>query len=316
MVCYASNFIKVTSSVCYLVDTLLGDVLMSQNKLTTALRRFAFRWPVLFSTLVIIVSGLLTEIPFNFILESWLEPPAPELWKVIFGHFLTGLILVWMLTRLGMLEDAKFTAPGQWRAVWLVWPFLLFTILNLDSLIFGTLQVDKSRPGLIILFVFTNLAIGFAEEVMARGVGLNLLLRKWGQDRRGIYLAVIVSALLFGISHLFNLFTGHLPVLANLTQIGYSIAFGVVFAACFLRNNAIWPVIFMHAVIDFTGGLRHISIAGSDQIPAANNTLEAALLSLMISVPLLLYGLFILRKVEPDSLVCKRFCRQQELTFL
>jgi membrane protease YdiL (CAAX protease family) len=165
---------------------------------------------------------------------------------------------------------------------------------------FWNTPVDTSRPGLIILFVFTNLAIGFAEEVIARGVVLNLLLRKWGHDRQGIYLAVIVSALLFGISHLFNLFTGHLPERANLTQIGYSIAFGVAFAACFLRNNTIWPVIIMHTALDFPGGLRHISVAGSDQIPAANNTLEAALLSLMISVLLRLYGLFILRKVEPD----------------
>ena len=272
---------------------------MSQNARNNRLGNFAFGKPVIFSVLVILVSGLLTEIPFNLIFESWLDAPAPELLKVTIGHTLLGLVLVWLLVKLGMLKDARFTHPRDWRAVWLVWPFLLFTLLNLDGLISGQLEIDTSWPGLIILFIFLNLSIGFAEEVMARGVVLNLLLRKWGDSRRGVYGAVLASALLFGTAHIFNLITGHLQPLAALTQIGYSIAFGVVFAACFLRNNSIWPVIIMHAAVDFAGGLRHISLGGSDQIPAANNTIEAAITSLIISLPLLLYGLFILRKVEP-----------------
>ena len=126
----------------------------------------------------------------------------------------------WLLIKLGMLKEARFTPPREWRAVWLVWPFLVFTLLNLDSVISGHLEVDTSRPALIILFIFLNLSIGFAEEVMARGVVLNLLLRNWGASRRGIFLAVLVSALLFGSAHIFNVISGHLPPLATLTQIG------------------------------------------------------------------------------------------------
>lgn len=275
---------------------------MSQNISNQGLRRLAFDRPIIFSILVILVAGLLTEIPFNLIFESWLEAPAPELLKVTIGHTLTGLVLVGLLVKLGMLKDARFTRTREWRALWLVWPFLVFTLLNLEEVIAGRLVVDISRPGLIILFVFLNLSIGFAEEVMGRGVVLNLMLRKWGDSRRGIYGAVLISALLFGSAHIFNLFSGHLPPLTVLTQIGYSMAFGVVFAACFLRNHSIWPVIIMHAAVDFAGGLRHISVGGGDQVPVANNTLEAAVINtLIISLPLLLYGLFILRKVEPKE---------------
>jgi membrane protease YdiL (CAAX protease family) len=267
----------------------------------TQLHRFAFNHPILFSVLVFLITGLLTEIPFNLFFESWLDAPTPELLKVTLGHTLTGLVLLWILFKLGMLADAIFTHPREWKSVWLVWPFLVFTLLNLDSVISGSLEIDTSRPGLIILFVFLNLAIGFTEEVMARGLVLGLILRKWGSSQRGIYKAALVSSLLFGAGHIFNLITGHLPPLANLTQIGYSIAFGVVFAACFLRNNSIWPIIVMHAAVDFAGGLRHISVGGGDQIPVANNTVEAAISSLITSIPLLLYGLFILRKVKPAS---------------
>jgi len=171
---------------------------MSHNIFNQGLRLFAFGRSVFFSILVIAVSGLLTEIPFDITFETWLDAPAPEILKVTLAHTLTGLILVWLLVRLGMFEDAKFTHPRQWRAVWLVCPFLLFIFLNLDFVISGSLVVDTSRPELIILFIFTNLAIGFAEEVMARGVVLNLLLRKSGEGRRGVYLFVLVSPLYLG----------------------------------------------------------------------------------------------------------------------
>jgi membrane protease YdiL (CAAX protease family) len=85
-----------------------------------------------------------------------------------------------------------------------------------------------------------------------------------------------------------------------MTQIIYSVFFGVIFAACFLRNNAIWPVMLMHAAVDFGGGLRHIAVEGS-QIAVANNTPAQAIDALIITLPLFLYGLFILRKVAPDE---------------
>ena len=112
---------------------------MSHNTQNESFRQFAFGRPVLFSILVILVAGLLTEIPFNLIFEPWLEAPAPELLKVTIGHTLIGLVLVGLLVKLGMFKDARFTRPREWRAVWLVWPFLIFTLLNLEEVISGRL---------------------------------------------------------------------------------------------------------------------------------------------------------------------------------
>jgi hypothetical protein len=55
----------------------------------------------------------------------------------------------------------------------------------------------------------------------------------------------------------------------------------------------------MHAAIDFGGGLRHIAVDEGVQTAVANNTITQAVSALIISLPLLLYGLFILRKVAP-----------------
>ena len=275
---------------------------MSQNKNTgyiEGLKRFALNRPVIFSFFVILISGLLTEIPFGRIFVSWTGRPGDELVTVLIGHTLTGLLLVWLLLKLDLFKYAGFTPVRQWKAVWLVWPFVIFTLLNLDSLISGSLVIDTSRPALIIIYIFRNLAIGFCEEVMARSVVLVVMLQKWGNTRRGVYQAVLVSSVLFGVSHIFNLLAGRSPVLASLTQMTYSFVFGVAFSACFLRNNAIWPVMIMHAVVDMAGGLHHIAMGGASQAPVANSTITQVVTTLIISAPLLLYGLFVLRKVAP-----------------
>ncbi|MBN1314841.1 MAG: CPBP family intramembrane metalloprotease [Anaerolineales bacterium] len=261
-------------------------------------KRFAFGLPVLFSILAIILAGVLTEIPIDKVLKAAVSDPGPEFLKVLIGHTLTGFLLVWVIVKLGLFKDARFTSPTRWKAVWLVWPLVVLTLLNLSSLFDGSLTIDTTRPWIIVLYVAMNLAIGFCEEVMGRGLVLNVMLRKWGSTRKGIYQAVLMSGVLFGAAHIFNLISGHLPLISNLTQIGYSISFGVVFAACFLRNNSIWPVLIMHAAIDIGGGLRHLAVNENVQAAAPNNTLIGAAMNLLIiALPLLLYGLFILRKV-------------------
>jgi membrane protease YdiL (CAAX protease family) len=263
------------------------------------LKQFAFGRPMIFSILVILAAGTLTEIPLDVPLVPLVGSRAAEFWRVIVGHGVTGLLLVGLVVKLDLLKEAGFTPPSQWKALWLAWPLAVITLLNLSSLFDGSLVIDTSRPGLILLFAVLNLTIGFCEEAMGRGVVLTVMLRKWGNTRRGIYKAVFVSSALFGAAHIFNLIVGRLPLFANMTQVVYSFVFGLLFAACFLRNRTIWPMMIAHAAIDFGGGLRHISVGGGVEAAVANNTTAEALSTLIVSLPLLLYGLFILRKVAP-----------------
>ena len=240
------------------------------------IKRTAFDRPVIFCLLVLLVAGLLTEIPLDALLSPLVGDPGAEFLQVIIEHTLTGLILLWLIVKLGLLADARLTPPKQWKAVWLGWPLVIMTLLNLDSLIDGSLVIDTSRPGLFVLLVLLALSIGFCEEVMGRGLVLSVMLRTWEKTRRGIYKAVLVSSALFGASYVFNLLVGRLPPIANLTQILYSLCFGVLFAACFLRNNSIWPIIILHAAIDFAGGLRHLAVGAESHTAVANNTLASA----------------------------------------
>ena len=78
-----------------------------------------------------------------------------------------GLLLLLLLKKLGLLEAAGFTNPSKWKQVWLIWPILLYAVLNGGTSPFdGTLTIDTSKPLLIVLFTLLYFAVGFMEEIV------------------------------------------------------------------------------------------------------------------------------------------------------
>lgn len=264
------------------------------NKLKT----FATQKPVLFALLALILGVLLTEIPLRDALAPYTGLQTAHYLTIILEQGLVGCLAFWLLARFNWLDTAGFTAPKQWKALWLGWPLLLFTLINIDE----GIVIDTSNPVLIVLHLLTALSTGWVEEVLFRGVVVTTLLQKWGQTRKGIYLSVLVSSALFGVVHLTNFLVGRYPLLNNLTQITFALFFGVMFAACLLRNRTIWPMIILHAAVDWAGTLREISVGGGLRLVTPLITAENAIVSILITLPLFIYGLFILRKVEPASL--------------
>jgi hypothetical protein len=102
--------------------------------------------------------------------------------------------------------------------------------------------------------------------------------------------------------HLLNYLAGRKPLPNTVTQIIFAIFFGVIFAACLLRNRTLWPMILLHAAVDWAGTLHEIAVGGGLRTDVPPISLENAAVSILITLPLFLYGLFILRKVEPVSL--------------
>ncbi|WP_104089932.1 CPBP family intramembrane glutamic endopeptidase [Arthrobacter sp. GMC3] len=153
-----------------------------------------------------------------------------------------GLILVAFAASVGWLKDLFGQQPirgGRWMWIAVV-VVLLFNLLR-----FASLDYAKAGFTVVALWIVIGLMIGFAEEVLTRGLVVNIM-RKAGH--REIVVA-LVSAGIFALLHSVNLLSGQ-ALLPTLIQLGYTFAFGILmYLALRVTGNLIWPVL-LHASTD------------------------------------------------------------------
>ena len=258
------------------------------------LKEFALKKPVLFSVLIMILSIGVTFLPLNSFLFGNLNEQAAEYASGFLEQTLVSVLLMMLLAKFDWLRPAGFGCKA--KQLFVAWPMFLILILNLLELVDGTLQIDTSEVTTIIFYVLVYLSTGLFEETLCRGVVQTLFLKKWGKTRKGIYFSVILSSILFGMFHLVHFFLGHMTLLASVVQVIYATFIGVFMGACVLRNQSIIPMIIVHGLVDITGSLNEIAVHGG--IPKGVMTISPAdaMISIVLMLPLFLYGLFILRK--------------------
>ncbi len=92
--------------------------------------------------------------------------------------------------------------------------------------------------------VTSMLLIGYVEEMLFRGFLFKALIPK-----DGIKLAVIISALTFGIGHMVNLLSGQAS-LETVLQVFFAISWGFIFTFVFYKSGSLWPCIIAHGLVD------------------------------------------------------------------
>lgn len=207
------------------------------------------------------------------------------------------LLLLFLIPLTGKSVRSILGRPADGRSLLLVWPLFLVILMNLSDLLEGRIQIDMSRPVMVILYLAVYTSTGFFEEILCRGVILHLLLRRWGKSRKGIYGAVLWSGILFAAGHINGYLLGKMDLWSAAAQIFYAFFIGVCFAACYLRIRSLWVIIVIHALFDLSGELRELT-AGGTVHPFMTSTPANALAGVLLLMPVFLYGLFILRKAE------------------
>jgi len=106
-------------------------------------------------------------------------------------------------------------------------------------------QIALTAAGIIGLSLLVTVLGAFCEEVFFRGLMLRIL------EPKGIWLAAIVTSILFGLAHLANVAAG-MSLEVVLWQLCYASAYGLAYAAFALRTGTIWPIILTHFLNNFS----------------------------------------------------------------
>ena len=103
-----------------------------------------------------------------------------------------------------------------------------------------------------VLAVLSMILVGFVEEMIFRGFLFRAMLSK---DKTIV--AIIVSAVTFGMGHIVNLFTGQTGF-ETVMQIIFAISWGFILTMVCYKSDSIIPCIIAHSMIDV------LSLFGAD----------------------------------------------------
>lgn len=206
---------------------------------------------------------------------------------------------LFFLSKTGVLK--RMSNKITFAIIYVSWIFYIYIAANLEL---DVIMIDQIP--LVALMILNSFATGYFEEIIFRGISLYLLLKQWGGTKKGILMSVFLCSTLFGFSHLFNIFAGANPV-NTAGQALYTAVLGIAFCALLLRTN--WNLIWcglLHALYNIMGSFDEftpVTESGKDiATTSAGNLISANIINLVMFLPILVYGLFILRKVEPVTL--------------
>ena len=233
--------------------------------------RWLLLWAGVGAVLISALFGVLSELG---------TPVSDELLGVLL--YLPVIAWIWfMVVRRGGVRLGAMLRWPRLGSYWFVVTGLLVVqfMFSLAAITLTELVapwMDDSLAGVgqgNLLLALIGIAIlpPLVEEITFRGILLERFAVKW---RIGV--AVIVSAVFFGILHAD-------PIGAGM--------FGVVTGLLYLRTGSLWPGIIIHFVNNF-GALMAIRIAGTEtaaQAPTLTESLTTAGLFLLLSLPFLVW---------------------------
>lgn len=95
-----------------------------------------------------------------------------------------------------------------------------------------------------VLAVLSMLLVGYVEEMLFRGFLFKALIPK-----DGVKVAVIISAITFGIGHIVNLLAGQAN-LETVIQVFFAIAWGFILTMVFYKSKSLLSCILVHGLVD------------------------------------------------------------------
>ncbi|MCI5620470.1 MAG: CPBP family intramembrane metalloprotease [Lachnospiraceae bacterium] len=253
---------------------------------------------------ILIVAVFLGILQLGGLAVSQIPVELPGFTKDAMVELVAALVALGLLLLFGYGKIIKQTGEGFVKGFY-IGAFLVGQIgMAMVAMLFTSLMLEDVAVEPfwnVLIYTFDMFLVGFAEEVFLRGIALNLLLDRFSKTRGGVWGAVLISSLIFGLAHFVNLLAGA-GLESVCVQVIQAAVIGVILAAIYLRSNNIWITIILHALVDWAS-LMAMGIFGQGDLVDGLGQISRMNL---ISVPILLIPCFVLmRKNKLDEVVAR-----------
>jgi len=259
-----------------------------------------------------IFMGLLVMLAITFMNSVAGMPPEPsDLALFTLGQMALSAITIFLMVKLNVFskDDLKSKKIGRGLILgWVTYVIVIVTVVvNVSSFPANSFAIPNA-PSLVITILHPFIGTGLFEEVLFRGLVLNLLLVEFGGSKKGIVKAVIISSVLFGVVHIGNAIAG-VGLLATITTIIGATLVGVFYAALYMRTKNLWVVIILHAITNLSRQIfnaivsRDVFMEPMVMQMQTEPSLLDCLISLAGPIVCVIAGIVLLRKVKPDEII-------------
>jgi membrane protease YdiL (CAAX protease family) len=207
------------------------------------------------------------------------------------GKVASALIFFLVLRYQGWTSAVGFNRPARWKEPWLIWLPALLIGVNFINLIGATITPEPNVMQ-IAARASWGVPVALFEETTYRGFVLAVILSRYHSTRAQVLGSVLFSSLLFGLMH----FPNDPYWETNVSQWVYALLAGVGFCAVVLRTRSIWLVMGVHALIIAANAITAGLVV--PRVPTHWDIRLNAILTTAVTIPLFLYGLYLLRDIS------------------
>jgi len=226
------------------------------------------------------------------------------IWQLILSS-----IIILLMRKLDVFDINDFRFKGVGKGLLIAWFGIVYAIITFFIVFMQIPENSFIAPNifyLLIVIIHPFIGTGFFEEVLFRGLVLKILLKKFGSTKKRIVGAILISSVFFGSVHFVNIIAGA-PVLPTITQIIHASTGGFFYAIVYLRTRKLLIPILFHGLLNVAAQIFDAIISPEVLMQNANALVETDIIgfivnTLFISLPVLIAGLFLLRKVKPEEI--------------
>lgn len=271
----------------------LGISINTEDSGLGRFKGFAQERPLLFAVSLVVLYAMLAtaSYPLRHIFPA---EEAGQIYAESGQKVLITAAFIFLLWGFRWLEPSglgRIGRPRHWAAAFVVLAWVVVGQLYSFS---GDLLLVLPSSGYQVGQVIYYFTGSILEEVMYRGLILISMLAAWGDSRRGVAKAIVVSSLVFGGMHLLNLAVDPLgPVLIQSIVVTLP---GILYAVLVLWSRSLWPAIVVHWLTNVAVNLK---LAGIEDYEAA---IQNWLLAGLVFIPVTAFSFYMLRKLAPHEI--------------
>ena len=241
------------------------------------------------------------------LLEKTSLYPIDSSAKFFFSMVITDLIVVivmllvlWATNHLYLLKKkgTGFFKGLSIGAYQIVFSSLIMAFMILASIKEG-LKLNSAFN--IVIFILCMSLVGISEELCCRALIAESLLEHCGASKKALWKAAIISGVVFGLLHLFNMKSQN-PI-STIAQAIMASATGIMYAAIYFRSGNIWALAFLHALNDIAAASAFGLFSGMDLMSAFQAKTDGGVFQILIlAIPEIIVATYLLRDKKLEDI--------------